>query len=137
MAKYSLDFEKILKSGGNDPKRIYKTVSDSVMETIKPEWKRLKKEKTACYLSAEFLIGRVVYSNLFNLGLLAETRDKLSSVKIDPNVFEQIEDCALGNGGLGRLAACFMDSAATHNIRLDGYGIRYRYGLFKQYFDKG
>jgi starch phosphorylase len=112
----------------------YNDVSRAVMEKIEftP-----RKGKTACYLSAEFLMGRMVYSNLFNLGLLEKHRSDFKNAGLDPNMFEQIEDCALGNGGLGRLAACFLDSAATHNLPLDGYGIRYKYGLFKQYFDKG
>jgi len=93
--------------------------------------------KRAAYLSAEFLIGRMIYSNLLNLGLLEETKELLASAGIDINIFEEIEDDALGNGGLGRLAACFIDSAATQNIPLDGYGIRYRYGMFKQYFENG
>ena len=93
--------------------------------------------KRAAYLSAEFLIGRMIYSNLLNLGLLEDTKELLATAGIDINVFEDIEDDALGNGGLGRLAACFIDSAATQNIPLDGYGIRYKYGLFKQYFENG
>ena len=93
--------------------------------------------KKACYFSAEFLVGRLVYSNLQNLGLLERCKAYLKRNGFDPGIFEGIEDDALGNGGLGRLAACFLDSAATHSIPLYGYGIRYRYGLFRQYFDKG
>jgi len=93
--------------------------------------------KRACYFSAEFLIGRLIYDNLNNLGLSADAKELLAENNIDFSVFEEIEDAALGNGGLGRLAACFLDSAATHSIPLDGYGIRYKYGLFKQYFENG
>lgn len=93
--------------------------------------------KKACYFSAEFLVGRLVYSNLQNLGLLERCKAYLKRNGFDPGIFEGIEDDALGNGGLGRLAACFLDSAATHGIPLFGYGIRYRYGLFHQYFEQG
>ncbi|MBQ4312758.1 MAG: glycogen/starch/alpha-glucan family phosphorylase, partial [Clostridia bacterium] len=96
-----------------------------------------KGRKRACYFSAEFLIGRLVYDNLMNLGLQREARELLEESGVDFSIFEDIEDDALGNGGLGRLAACFLDSAATHSIPLDGYGIRYKYGLFKQYFENG
>ncbi|MCL2754649.1 MAG: glycogen/starch/alpha-glucan family phosphorylase [Oscillospiraceae bacterium] len=135
MNDYRAKIEKALHAGDKSPKALYNAISEAVMENIKYSEKAGKKR--ASYLSMEFLIGRMVYANLFNLGLLDETRRVLSDNGLDPNMFEQIEDCALGNGGLGRLAACFLDSAATHNIPLDGYGIRYRYGLFKQYFDKG
>jgi len=93
--------------------------------------------KRACYFSAEYLIGRLIYDNLNNLGLTDTARELLGSEDIEFSVFEQIEDAALGNGGLGRLAACFLDSAATHCIPLDGYGIRYRYGLFRQFIENG
>lgn len=93
--------------------------------------------KRACYFSAEFLIGRLIYDNLLNLGLTDAAKELLEEHGIDFGVFEEIEDAALGNGGLGRLAACFLDSAATHSIPLDGYGIRYKYGLFKQHFEMG
>jgi len=134
---YKTKLEKILNSGERDVKKLYNAISSAVMEDIVPHMCASRAGKTACYLSAEFLIGRMIHSNLFNLGLLEETRNIFKNSGLDPNMFEQIEDCALGNGGLGRLAACFLDSAATHNLPLDGYGIRYRYGLFKQYFDKG
>lgn len=94
-------------------------------------------EKKVCYLSAEFLIGRMVYNNLFNLGLFHQFSELLAESGRDIRMFEEIEDAALGNGGLGRLAACFLDSGATNGIRLNGYGIRYKYGLFKQYFEDG
>lgn len=94
-------------------------------------------EKNAYYLSMEFLIGRSFFNNLMELGVLEETQKILSEKGVDINVFEEIEDAALGNGGLGRLAACFLDSAAGLGLPLHGYGIRYRYGLFKQAIENG
>ncbi|MCL1789022.1 MAG: glycogen/starch/alpha-glucan phosphorylase, partial [Oscillospiraceae bacterium] len=137
MSSYKQKLENILHSGEKDVKKLYNAVSATVIKEIAPNMKRDSKDRRAAYFSIEFLIGRMIYSNLFNLGILEETRNILSGNGLDPNMFEQIDDCALGNGGLGRLAACFLDSAATHRLPLDGYGIRYRYGLFKQYFDKG
>lgn len=89
-------------------------------------------QKRAYYFSAEFLVGRLVFSNLYSMGVLEEVRAALAEKGIDLAMLEEVEDAALGNGGLGRLAACYLDSAATQNLPLDGYGIRYRYGLFKQ-----
>lgn len=118
-------------------KQLYHAVSKAALDTCWDVWQKPVAGKTVCYLSAEFLLGRLIHSNLFNLGLLNETEDLLKDAGIHPNVFEDVEDDALGNGGLGRLAACFLDSAATHGIPLMGYGIRYRYGLFKQHFSYG
>lgn len=118
-------------------KQLYQAVSKAAMAETLPRWKKQPGQKRACYLSAEFLLGRLIYSNLMNLGLLERCGQFLQSHGIDPAVFEQIEDDALGNGGLGRLAACFLDSAATHRLPLDGFGIRYRYGLFRQRFENG
>ena len=118
-------------------KQLYTAVSDAAMKELILNKPVDNKKKRACYLSAEFLMGRMIYSNLLNMGKLEECKNYLNSRGIDISVFEDIEDDALGNGGLGRLAACFLDSAATQNIPLDGYGIRYKYGLFKQYLDNG
>lgn len=119
------------------PAALYSAVSRAAMERLRPQWKREPGKKRACYFSAEFLVGRLVHANLFNLGLLDECNRYLLERGVDPAVFEQIEDDALGNGGLGRLAACFLDSAASMGVPLDGYGIRYRYGLFRQHFENG
>ena len=81
--------------------------------------------------------GPLDLQQLLNLGLLDQLAELFNENGIELSIFEDIEDAALGNGGLGRLAACFLDSAATQNLPLDGYGIRYRYGLFKQYFENG
>ncbi len=90
------------------------------------------KKRNAFYLSAEFLTGRLVYNNLFCMGVLDEVKTLLAEKGVDIAILEDVEDAALGNGGLGRLAACFLDSAATMDLPLTGYGLRYRYGLFKQ-----
>ncbi len=93
--------------------------------------------KKVSYLSAEFLIGRMTYNNLLNLGLLEKYTELMDEYKRNTRELEDIEDPATGNGGLGRLAACFLDSGATNGINLNGYGIRYRYGLFKQTIKDG
>ncbi len=99
------------------PAALYSAVSRAAMERLRPQWKREPGKKRACYFSAEFLVGRLVHANLFNLGLLDECNQYLQKNGIDAAVFEQIEDDALGNGGLGRLAACFLDSAARRASR--------------------
>ena len=93
--------------------------------------------RRAYYLSAEYLMGRLVHNNLLCSGLLDEATEALVQLGIDPARLEEIEDAALGNGGLGRLAACYLDAAATCGLPLDGYGIRYRFGLFRQAFIEG
>ncbi|SFB63404.1 starch phosphorylase [Rhizobium sp. NFR07] len=94
--------------------------------------------KRVYYLSLEFLIGRLMRDAVSNLGLMAEIRDALSSLGVDVSVIAGLEpDAALGNGGLGRLAACFMESMATVDIPAYGYGIRYVHGLFRQQMADG
>ncbi len=88
--------------------------------------------RRAMYLSMEFLMGRAVHNNLMCAGIYEAAEEILNAHGRSLDDMETIEDAALGNGGLGRLAACFLDSAATLDLPLDGYGIRYKYGLFKQ-----
>ncbi len=118
-------------------KQLYTAVSRAALRTCRGRWKKSAAGKTACYFSAEFLLGRVVHSNLLNLGLLDQTEALLQSAGVSPSALEEVRDDALGSGGLGRLAACFLDSAATLGIPLTGWGIRYRYGLFRQSFADG
>lgn len=131
----NLDYGKSIKEASTV--ELYNAVSKAAMNTLKKDQGLNWKGKKVCYFSAEFLIGRLIYSNLLNLGLLNQFSELMSENGIDIRVFEDIEDAALGNGGLGRLAACFLDSAATVGVTLNGYGLRYRYGLFKQYFEDG
>lgn len=123
------------------PYQLHEVVSDVVMTSICEKWNACKKaqnqQRRGYYLSAEFLVGRAVYNNLMCTGLADEISECLIKNGADLNNLEEIEDAALGNGGLGRLAACFLDSAATLGLPLDGYGIRYRYGLFKQRLENG
>ena len=130
-----LDYNKTVKDASTV--ELYNAVSKAAMKSIANQWTWDTDKKKVCYLSAEFLIGRLVYDNLLNLGLLNQLTELFSENGVDIRVFEDIEDNALGNGGLGRLAACFLDSAATQNVVVNGYGIRYRYGIFKQYFENG
>ena len=120
--------------------QLHEAIGQAAMEALTPAWmktiRKRENKRRACYLSAEYLTGRMVYNNLFCLGLLDEAREALKQKGVDIAVMEDVEDDAFGNGGLGRLAACFLDSAATLNVPLDGYGLRYRYGLFKQVFEQ-
>ena len=121
------------------PQELHQALGQAVMTAISDNWNHSKHtrmpQRKAYYFSAEYLIGRLVYSNLFNLGILDEMKQLFAQRGVDLAVLEDVEDAALGNGGLGRLAACFLDSAASTNIPLSGYGLRYRFGLFKQGFD--
>lgn len=130
-----LDYGKSIKNA--DTVTLYNAVSRAALKNVREKWEVTAPGKKACYFSAEFLIGRLIYSNLLNLDLLNQLAEFFNEYNIDLNIFEEIEDAALGNGGLGRLAACFLDSAATQGLALNGYGIRYKYGLFKQYFENG
>lgn len=118
------------------PQEIHNALGKTVMNYIQKDWnssinKHLANRR-ACYLSMEFLVGRAVFNNLLCLGIYDEVEEIFNSMGTSLSVLEEIEDSALGNGGLGRLAACFLDSASTLSLPLDGYGIRYKYGLFKQ-----
>ena len=118
------------------PQEIHNALSTVVMDYIKSDWNDSRQKhlsnRRACYLSMEFLVGRAIYNNLLCLGIYDEVEEVFNSMGTSLSVLEDIEDQALGNGGLGRLAACFLDSASTLSLPLDGYGIRYKYGLFKQ-----
>ena len=122
------------------PQELHEALGQAVMMAISDNWSHAKKarmtERKAYYISAEYLIGRLVYSNLFNLGILDEMKKLFAEQGVDLAILEDIEDDALGNGGLGRLAACFLDSAASINVPLSGYGLRYKFGLFKQSFNE-
>lgn len=120
----------------------YNALSKAIMSMIIDNWDKTEeiysKGKKASYLSAEFLMGRALGNNLMNLGIYDKVKSVLEELQIKINDIEEIEeDAGLGNGGLGRLAACLLDSAAAKNLPLTGYGIRYSHGLFKQSFDKG
>lgn len=116
--------------------QLHDCLSEAIMLAISNDWSRDKKERgkirKAFYFSAEYLIGRQIYSNMYNLGILDEMKEMFAEKGVDLAMLEEIEDAALGNGGLGRLAACYLDSAASQNIPLTGYGLRYKFGLFKQ-----
>ena len=120
---------------------LHNAVSGAVMDAIAPLWNKKETDRfnrrQAYYLSMEYLVGRLVYNNLFCVGLLNELRDLLKARGVDIAILEDVEDDAFGNGGLGRLAACFLDSAVTCNVPLTGYGLRFRYGLFRQRFVDG
>ena len=122
------------------PNELHGALSHVMMMQLSRRWSECKAERKgkrhAYYFSAEYLIGRLVYSNLFNLGILDELKSLFAIKGVDLACLEEVEDAALGNGGLGRLAACYLDAAATENIPLTGYGLRYRFGLFRQRIDE-
>lgn len=118
--------------------QLHGALASAIMKQAVPMMKKsAPKGRSASYLSAEFLVGRAIYNNLLCLGLRDEAEELLNGAGASLNDLEEIEDAALGNGGLGRLAACFLDSAATLKLPLTGYGIRYKYGLFRQTIENG
>ena len=126
------------------PQQLFQAVSYAVKDVIIDDWIETQKRydetdaKTVYYMSMEFLMGRALGNNLINMTAYKEVKEALEEMNIDLNVIEDEEpDAALGNGGLGRLAACFLDSLATLNYPAYGCGIRYRYGMFKQKIENG
>ena len=129
---------------GRDPQRagnrdVYKALAYALRDVLVEKWITTqknfyaKKKKRVYYLSLEFLVGRSLGNSLINMGLMDEVTEALEQLGYDLETIRDIEeDAGLGNGGLGRLAACFMDSIATMQIPAYGYGIRYEYGLFYQ-----
>ena len=124
--------------------QIFQAVAYTVKDDIIDQWITTHKEyekkdvKTLYYLSMEFLMGRALGNNMINLREYKEIAEALDEMGFDLNAIEDQEpDAALGNGGLGRLAACFLDSLATLGYPAYGCGIRYRYGMFKQKIEDG
>lgn len=121
---------------------MWQGLSAAVVDRVASDWDRTNRlyatKRREHYFSAEFLMGRALLNNLSNLGLTDEAEKIVNSFgQTLSDVLEQEPDAALGNGGLGRLAACFLDSCATLDYPVNGYGILYRYGLFKQLFEDG
>ncbi|MCG7258079.1 MULTISPECIES: maltodextrin phosphorylase MalP [unclassified Corynebacterium] len=123
-------------------RKFWAGLSRNIQERIADDWERTRQTYNATrqqhYFSAEFLMGRALLNNLTNLGLVEEAQAAARELSHElTDVLEVENDAALGNGGLGRLAACFLDSAVTQDYPVTGYGILYRYGLFRQTFDNG
>ena len=123
---------------------LFDAVSASAMEIVLENWMKTRNAyykhqgRRVYYLSAEFLMGRALSNNLINAGIMDGVKEVLKELNIDYNVVEDEEpDAGLGNGGLGRLAACFLDSLATLDYPGHGYGIRYQYGMFEQHIENG
>ncbi len=123
---------------------LYQAVVFAARDRLMERWGRTRMaierndNRRVSYLSLEFLMGRLLRNALLNLGIEEETAEALQRIGLDlENVYAREHDAGLGNGGLGRLAACFLDSCATLSLPVVGYGIRYQYGMFRQHVDNG
>ncbi len=139
-----LVFDNVLEAAAIGARERFEAVARSVRDVLSQRWIRTEKTyerkdpKRVYYLSMEFLIGRSLANNVTNLLLDDITKKVLKEQKVDWfELLEQEPDAGLGNGGLGRLAACFLDSMATMEIPATGYGLRYQYGMFKQTIQEG
>lgn len=123
------------------PSELNWLVGNFVLEMSAENWKKTtqtyEKGKQASYISMEWLLGRAILNNLISLRLYDSIVPTLIEKGVDPNKFDDIPEQNLGNGGLGRLAACFIDAAATDNLPMRGYGLRHYDGFFKQAFENG
>ncbi|WP_298768195.1 glycogen/starch/alpha-glucan phosphorylase [uncultured Shewanella sp.] len=136
-------FQRVVINGlsrdENNPYDLFHALALSVKEQMMHDWRRTRFEdiqaqrKQVAYLSLEFLMGRALGNTLLNLGLTEEAEQVVQQYRVDLAQLETLEhDAGLGNGGLGRLAACFLDSCACMDLPVTGYGIRYEYGMFTQ-----
>lgn len=121
---------------------LYMALSYTVRDRLMHRWiasrKAVNNDKIVCYLSAEFLMGRQLGNNLLNTGLFMQARKALAELGVSIyDILEEEKEPGLGNGGLGRLAACFLDSMSTLDIPAFGYGIRYEFGIFEQTIENG
>ncbi|MEF9989079.1 MAG: glycogen/starch/alpha-glucan phosphorylase [Christensenellaceae bacterium] len=137
LGKLKRHFGKTLEEAS--PEQIYKSCALSIRDLIVERWTDANKQvlnqglKRLYYMSAEFLMGRALINNIINLHLLNEYKEALSELGLELDTIEEQErDAGLGNGGLGRLAACFLDSLSTLDLPVTGCSIRYEFGLFKQ-----
>lgn len=121
--------------------QLHAVVARAVLARLQPAWQGSLQAhcagRRAYYFSAEYLLGKAVYNNLLCTGLTGEVEAALTASGRKLDQLDCVPDPPLGNGGLGRLAACFLDSGATLNLPLDGYGLRYRCGLFRQQIQDG
>ena len=139
-----LVFDNVMEAAAIGARERFEAVAHSVRDVLSQRWIRTEKTyerkdpKRVYYLSMEFLIGRSLANNVTNLLLDDITKQVVEEKKLDwYELLEQEPDAGLGNGGLGRLAACFLDSMATMEIPAMGYGLRYEYGMFKQTIQDG
>jgi glycogen phosphorylase len=139
-----LIFDNVMEAAEIGARERFEAVAHSVRDVFSQRWIRTEKTyerndpKRVYYLSMEFLIGRSLANNVTNLLLNDITKEAVQEKKLDwYELLEQEPDAGLGNGGLGRLAACFLDSMATMEIPAMGYGLRYQYGMFKQTIQEG
>ncbi|VAW88152.1 Glycogen phosphorylase [hydrothermal vent metagenome] len=145
----ALDFQRYLfnhlgRSLGCVPYYLYEAISFTIRDRVMVEWQETLRQhetpgrKKAYYMSLEFLMGRSLGNHILNLGLKSESDKAMNKFALEMEEIASAEiDAGLGNGGLGRLAACFMDSCATLKLPVVGYGIRYEYGMFRQEIDNG
>ncbi len=139
-----LFFDNVVDASAPDARMRYEAAAHSIRDVLSQRWVRTEdtyhraNAKRVYYISMEFLIGRSLGNNIQNLLLDPVLRDIIQSKALDwPSLLEQEPDAGLGNGGLGRLAACFLDSMATLQLPAMGYGLRYEYGIFKQFIKEG
>lgn len=138
--KYTLASDKERRTDEYNLEALSFTLKEPIIDAWNATIQRYRKNKVkrVCYLSLEFLMGRLLTNNLLNLGMYDKVKKSLEQSGVDlDNVIQTEKDAGLGNGGLGRLAACFLDSLSTLGYPAIGYGIRYNYGIFRQEIENG
>ena len=138
--KYTLASDKERRTDEYNLEALSFTLKEPIIDAWNATIQKYRKNKVkrVCYLSLEFLMGRLLTNNLLNLGMYDKVKKSLEQSGVDlDNVIQAEKDAGLGNGGLGRLAACFLDSLSTLGYPAIGYGIRYNYGIFRQEIENG